>query len=79
MAKMNCICGSKLSNTNDSNDIELIVYTNAEWDRILQSDIIETWKIPLPRYEVWKCPKCERIYVFKNGGNMAIKVYALEK
>ena len=79
MARMNCICGAILSNSIVPNDTELIVYTSTEWDEILQRDIVETWKIPLPKYEVWKCPKCERIYVFKNGDNKAIKVYVLEK
>jgi len=78
MARMNCICGEILSNSKASNNIELIVYTNEEWSTILKNDILETWKIPVPKYEVWKCPKCERIYVFKNGDNKAIKLYTRE-
>ena len=79
MARMNCICGAILSNSIIPNANELIVYTSIEWEEILQRDIVETWKIPLPKYDVWKCPKCERIYIFKNGDNKAIKVYVPEK
>jgi hypothetical protein len=61
------------------NDIELRVYTNQEWNEILEkNDTIEGWKFPLPTYEVWKCPKCERLYVFEDGNDKAIKVYNLE-
>ena len=74
---MMCKCGEVLSNSETPNDIELIVYTNKEWDEILSVDTIDTCKIPLPRYEVWKCPKCERIYVFENGNNKAVKEYQL--
>ena len=78
MARMECRCGKLLSNTLVPNNIELRVYTDEEWDSILQNDTIETWKIPLPVYDVWKCPECERIYVFKSGVDKAMKVYKLE-
>jgi hypothetical protein len=78
MARMTCECGEILSNSMAPNDIQLIVYTDKEWDKILERDTIETWKIPMPTYDVWKCPKCERIYVFEPGNDHAIKVYKLE-
>ena len=78
MARTTCKCGEILSNSSVPNDIELTVYTSEEWDNILQNDTIQTWKIPLPKYDVWKCPKCERIYVFEDGINKAIKIYSLE-
>ena len=79
MARMNCKCGEILSNSLVPNDIEMVVYTSKEWDEILKEDTIETWKIPLPKYDVWKCPKCGRIYVFKEGTDKAIKVYKIEE
>lgn len=79
MARMTCSCGELLSNSTVPNDVELFVYTGEEWDEILKFDTIETWKIPAPKYEVWKCPKCDKIYVFKDGDNEAIKVYVPEK
>jgi hypothetical protein len=76
---MECRCGEVLSNSIAPNDIELIVYTDKEWDHLMENDLIEAWKIPLPNYEVWKCPKCERVYVFKEGSDKAVKIYALEE
>ena len=79
MARMTCRCGEILSNSLAPNDIELRVYTDKEWDKILEVDTINTWEIPLPTHDVWKCPKCKRVYVFKDGNDTAIKIYALEK
>jgi hypothetical protein len=60
------------------NDIQLRVYTDKEWDSILSQDVIESWKFPIPTLDVWRCPKCERIYVFEDDNSEAIKVYKLE-
>jgi len=78
MARMNCKCGEILSNSMAPNDIELRVYTDRELEKILEVDTIEAWKFPLPNRNVWRCPKCERVYVFEEGNDTAIKVYALE-
>jgi hypothetical protein len=78
MARMECKCGEVLSNSMAPNGIQLRVYTDKEWDSILSDDTIEAWKIPLPQYDVWKCLKCERVYVFKEGMDSAIKIYTLE-
>ena len=79
MAGMKCICGEVLSNTLAPNDIQLRVYTDKEWDDIVAKDVIEGWQMPLPTYDVWRCPKCKRIYVFERGNNRAIMRYALEE
>lgn len=79
MARVICKCGNILRNQEVPNDVELRVYTDREWDKILDCDVIETWKVPLPKYDVWKCPKCKRIYVFEPGNNEATYVYSLEK
>lgn len=42
---MKCECGRILSTTSVPNDIELVVYTDEEWETICQVDVIETWKI----------------------------------
>ena len=78
MARMNCRCGEVLSNSMAPNEIELRVYTDGEWDEIMNADIIEAWKLPLPNRSVWRCPKCKRVYVFEEGNYTPIKVYALE-
>ena len=67
MANFICKCGNRLSNVQNPNDVELRVYTDSEWDSILENDTIETWKIPLPQNDVWRCPLCERVYVFQKS------------
>ena len=79
MARMNCSCGIVLSNGAAPNDIELRVYTDEEWEKIFDCESIETWKIPLPKREVWRCPKCKSIYVFEEGDNKPKMIYRLEK
>ena len=77
MARIQCRCGELLSNSDAPNDVQLRVYTDKEWDDILSVDTIKTWEIPMPKCSVWKCPKCERIYVFEVGNDKAIKEYVL--
>ena len=78
MARMQCKCGEILSNTTVPNNIQLWVYTDEEWDKLTTLETIETWAIQEPNRDVWRCPKCERIHVFKKGQHEAIKVYKLE-
>jgi hypothetical protein len=78
IAKITCECGTVLSNVEVPNDIELHVYSDKEWDKILQNDLIETWKIPLPKFDIWICPKCKRVFVFECGSNNVRYVYKLE-
>ena len=78
MAGFMCRCGQTLSNQMVPNNVELIVYTDEEWDGIIALGKIEdTITIPLPTHDVWRCPACERIYVFGKD-NKVKKVYALE-
>jgi hypothetical protein len=56
MARMTCTCGMELSNHEVPNDIELVVYTDKEWDKICDCDTLEPWMIPRPKYKVWRCP-----------------------
>jgi len=78
MSTIICKCGNTMSNTLAPNDIQLRVYTDKEWDDIIAMDRIEdTLDIPFPKYDVWRCPKCERIYVF-DSDNMLKNVYALD-
>ena len=43
MARMTCKCGKLLDNHEAPNDIELIVYTDKEWDAICNCDSIQPW------------------------------------
>ncbi len=78
MAKMTCKCGKNLNNQSVPNNIELIVYSDYEWDEICKDDVIHPWLIPSPKYEVWRCPECKRIYVYDPPNNIPIMVYSLE-
>ena len=77
MASIICKCGKRLTDFEAPNDIELRVYTDFEWDKLLEQDVVNTWEIPAPQRDVWRCSSCERIYVFKE--NKVIKIYSLEE
>lgn len=79
MARMTCRCGELLDNHESPNDVELVVYTDKEWDKICNCDSLQPWMIPSPQYEVWRCPVCKRICVYERQKNVPIMVYALEK
>jgi len=79
MVRMVCKCGAELNNQESPNDIQLKVYTDREWDTIFDFDSINPWMIPLPHYDVWKCPKCQRIYCYEDGRDKPIKIYYLEE
>lgn len=76
MARFLCRCGETLSNSSAPNDIQLRVYTDREWDDIINMGTIDSVDIPFPNYDVWRCSSCERIYVF--DGNRVIRTYVLE-
>jgi len=78
LARMVCACGTHLSNRDSPNDIQLRVYTDREWEEIFDCEQIQPWMIPLPRYDVWRCPVCKSIYVFEGSNEMPIMIYRLE-
>lgn len=78
MARVSCRCGNVMSTTQCPNDIQLHVYTDREWDNILDSGITDLLDIPSPKYDVWKCPRCSRVYVYNKGYGEPVKVYIPE-
>ena len=78
MARIICTCGAQLSNSEAPNDIQLRVYTDREWDEIFDCDSIQPWMIPEPKYDVWRCPICKRIYVYGDNKELPIMIYRLE-
>jgi hypothetical protein len=76
MARFDCKCGTTLSNSVSPNNIELRVYTDKEWNEYMQGDFIDPIAIPSPKFDVWKCPGCQRVHVF--NGNILIKTYQIE-
>lgn len=88
--KFACSCGNVLSNTASPSAIEhyLISEANAERLQSLVDEQLdqegghiewyENWSECSPS-RVWKCHKCERLYVFTDNEFETVKVYALEK
>ncbi|UHA71911.1 hypothetical protein [Paenibacillus sp. 481] len=74
MGKYVCKCGEVLSTHRVPNDVELIVYTDREWEKINCLESIDD--MPEPEFDVWRCKQCERVYCFK--GTELIKTYAIE-
>jgi hypothetical protein len=74
-----CRCGEELSTIEAPNNVQLRIYTDEEWDSIINLGTIESINLPRPKYDVWRCPKCERIYFFDEGYGPPIKVYSLEE
>lgn len=73
MANYYCKCGNRLNNSIVPNDIELRVYTDKEWDDIINIGIMDSVDLPDPKNDVWRCPSCERVYVFEDS--RVIKYY----
>lgn len=68
-----------MSNGQVPNDIELWVYSDKRMDEILADDTVSTVELAgMNDYDVWKCPACGRLYVFKNGENKVLRVYKPE-
>lgn len=78
MARMTCVCGTELSNYEAPNDIQLRVYTDREWDEIFDCDSIHPWMIPEPKFDVWRCPICKRLYVYGDDKELPVMIYRLE-
>lgn len=78
MSRIKCRCGKIISTVQCPNDVQLRVYTDYEWDRMINMGLIDSLDIPMPQYDVIMCPLCERIYVFDNTYSAPIKVYKIE-
>ncbi|TVX92505.1 hypothetical protein FPZ44_05215 [Paenibacillus agilis] len=74
MAKFSCKCGKLLSTSSCPNDVQLRVYTDKEYDEILELEYLSD--IPLPKYDVWNCNHCGRVYVFDE--QEVIRTYIIE-
>ena len=72
-----CRCGNMLTNQLDPNDTEYYVYSDREWSEFEKKGWIYFLDVPYPQYDVWRCEKCDRIYLFKE--NKVVKVYKQEE
>jgi hypothetical protein len=78
MAALLCKCGNRLSNSESPNDIVYHVYSDGEWNKILERDYVYVLDIPKPSLDVWKCNNCDRIYIFDQAGKV-LKIFAKEE
>ena len=79
MARMECKCGMLLDNQESPNDIELKVYEDKEWEDIFSDETVDVLSIPLPKFNVWRCPRCKRLYFFEYGESAPKLIYSLEE
>lgn len=75
MAHLGCKCGYSMWNGATPNDIEFTVFSDARFCELLDKplafsggadsfsdDLMDMMN--MADYEVWRCPKCGRLYVF---------------
>jgi hypothetical protein len=81
MAHLVCRCGYDMWNGESPNDIEFWVYSDKTMDEISMEDNIPFLTLQSKHdYNVWRCPKCGRLYVFsENGGTVPEHIYRLEE
>ena len=79
MARYKCKCGQVLNSQESPVEVKLHVYTDTEWDEIWGDEAITSENFPDTKYDIWRCPKCERIYVFDytRDKDRLIKYYVL--
>ena len=62
---MTCTCGQYLTNVSCPNDIVLWAYPDSQWKEIQAIGKIDPVMIPRATFEIWRCPKCKRLVVFR--------------
>lgn len=78
--RLQCRCGFDMWNGQVPNDIELWVYSDKRMDEILADDTVSTIELAGRfDYNVWLCPECKRLYVFKGHENNVVYVYKPEE
>ncbi|MDE7193525.1 MAG: hypothetical protein K2O14_06090 [Oscillospiraceae bacterium] len=74
-----CKCGCDMWNGQIPNDIEYTVFSDRRMCEILEENTVDTTDLALKNdYNVWLCPKCGRLYVFKESENKVLRVYKPE-
>lgn len=62
MARFGCSCGNTLSNSTVPNDIQMHVTKFKDWKTACKDNVqVLDW----PEEEVWRCPRCKRLYLFE--------------
>ena len=95
MAHLGCKCGYSMWNGYTPNDIEFTVFSDRRLCELAEN-LPASFSVPMEcplnfndlmdlvdmaDYEVWRCPKCGRLYIFdnQNDSDKAKFVYQLEE
>lgn len=78
MARFLCKCGETLSNSLSPNEIQYKVFSDQEWDDIINMGEVDSIDLPDSKFDVWKCPKCGRLHIFDENNNLQ-HTYILEE
>ena len=79
MAHLLCKCGCDMWNGLIPNEIEFAVYSDKRMCEILENDMVDTLDLAqMNEYDVWKCPKCDRLYIFRKPDGKVLRVYKPE-
>ena len=70
-----CKCNYRLNNSTDPDLVTWRVYSEKEWQDIVKLGTIHVDALPDFTIYVWRCPKCERFYVFEK--TKVVKYYVL--
>lgn len=80
MARLECKCGCVMWNGETPNDIEFSVFSDKTMNNILSDDSILTLDLANKAdYNVWCCPECKRLYIFKENDLSVKYIYKLDK
>lgn len=80
MAQLLCKCGENMRDNMIPNDIQFWVYSDRKMDQICENDTVDVIELSsIEDYEVWRCLKCKRLYVFESGNSFNPKfIFKLE-
>lgn len=80
MARILCLCGETLSNSESPNDIEIYCFPDRQFFELTESGQTDFENIADvdPEITIWKCPSCGRLLLFMGESNRPV-VYKIEK
>jgi hypothetical protein len=85
-----CICGNPMSDSGSPNDTEHLLISNRSMEQLqdlvdgeVEKDgTVDMWPEHWEQskaLEVWKCYKCQRLYLNPKGPSEQVIVYSIEK
>ena len=81
MARLTCKCGTEISNSNNP-EVQYLIFSDNKWIELLDKldEGAKLGNIGIGYAMIsWKCPACERLYIFREGSELAARVYKIEE